>query len=198
MIRKTFVLLLTLVMSFPLMAEKTLIGQWQSAPRRISEHWLMGLERSRNINRLNNDMDSLIMVEELFFIDNTRLEYSIYLYSGASKIEQCVMMVKAEGLYYFGEDSRFYGSLDPSSLKTILYKNTSPFDQSRADRLAEQMVGGLNEFSMTYVTSTDSDNIISFFYENSEMDEILLKRGLTKSELEMLLRPEFHRVQKCW
>lgn len=195
--RKTFVLLLTLVMSFPLMAEKTLIGQWQSAPTRISEHWLMGVERSRNINRLNNDMDSLIiMVEELFFIDNTRLEYSIYLYSGASKIEQCVMMVKAEGLYYFGEDSRFYGSLDPSSLKTILYKNTSPFDQSRADRLAEQMVGGLNEFSMTYETSSDSDDIISF-YKNSDVVEELVKRGLIKSAKE-LLGMEFHRVQKCW
>lgn len=195
--RKTFVLLLTLVMSFPLMAEKLLIGQWQSAPTRISEHSLMGLEMRRNINRLNNDTDSLIiMVEELFFIDNTRLEYSIYLYSGASKIEQCVMMVKAEGLYYFGEDSRFYGSLDPSSLKTILYKNTSPFDQSRADRLAEQMVGGLNEFSMTYETSSDSDDIISF-YKNSDVVEELIKRGLIKSAKE-LLGMEFHRVQKCW
>lgn len=165
--KKTLILLVSLFFVLPMMAEKSLIGRWQSEP--INE----GTEKA---------------VEELTFIDSTHLELAFITDNNDPMTGRMVTRMSVKATYQ-AWGPMFFVKLDLPTVKTKIEKleltdafkasmpagysmeDTKKLLQQQAHQQAKLMFSMTEEFSMIYITHEENDTI-SFIIgdENDAMD----------------------------
>jgi len=158
-----FVLFVALCMTLPLMAEKSLIGKWQSVPQTA------GMEK---------------VVEIIHFQDESHLELSFVTDKNIPHIVQIVSTISIDGTYQMYGPMLFVKLKQPSVRVTVdklelseTYVKSLPsgigMDEAKKivhEQVLEQsklMFIGQDELSMIYVTHDDAD-IISFIIGNEQ------------------------------